>query len=72
MLLSDVQNNSRVSLYHTSDYPLPILKTINREINIGSNIYSWTFFIADIDHILLGSDSSPNFKIQLSSNLNLV
>lgn len=49
--------NSPVSWYNTTtNTSIKLLGTIYRDIKIGSKYYSWNFYIADIDQILLGSD----------------
>lgn len=39
--------------------------TINKTIKIGSNYYSWTFRVANINQIILGSDFLQHYNISL-------
>lgn len=58
-----LSNNSPVSLYNSANHlKIPILGNINRDIKIGTNYYSWTFFIADIHYIILGQDFISKFS----------
>lgn len=55
--IHNVPSNLPVPWLHTTDNEsMRILGTIYRTIKIGSNTYSWTFFTANIDHIILGTD----------------
>lgn len=55
-------NSSRVQLYNSvSNSIIPLRGTIERTIQLGSNYYTWTFFIADINNIVLGADFIHHF-----------
>lgn len=40
----------------TTNSPIRLTGNIPRVIRIGQNYYTWTFFTADIDYIILGAD----------------
>lgn len=56
-------NNTPVTLYNpTHNSFIPILGHIETAIQIGTNCYTWTFFTADINKIILGRDFIEYFS----------